>query len=188
MGPGMEDEGRRPACALNEPLVVYAVVRHCPHPGGTLSVLPLVPPGALAVVPLKSAAGLVNALAVVAQQAGQAQAAAQALNLKWQLPEAGVVDLGRRGASAAPCTVDFVAGLHCTVWTVAHGVDTVQALVASLTGLEPREVSVRRIAGSSPGSEALEFERLRQTVQLGISLGRPVRLLTQEKSPVPTLP
>jgi hypothetical protein len=175
------------SCALNEPLVVYAVVRHCPHPGGALSVLPLAPPGTLAVVPLRNAAGLVNALAVVAQQAGQAQAGAEALNLKWHLPATGAVDLERRAASATPCTVDFVTGLHCVVWTAARGIDAVQALVTSLTGLEPGEVSVRRLAGALVGGEALELERVRQAVQLGMALGRPVRLLNPKKSPVPAL-
>jgi hypothetical protein len=80
-----------------------------------------------------------------------------------------------------------VTGLHCVVWTAARGIDAVQALVTSLTGLEPGEVSVRRLAGALVGGEALELERVRQAVQLGMALGRPVRLLNPKKSPVPAL-
>ena len=75
--------------------MVYAAIRHCPTLGGVLAGVPAVPSGALAVVPVKIAAGTgrgleavgnVNAVAVVGPTTWDAWQAARRLSLKWTLP------------------------------------------------------------------------------------------------------
>lgn len=80
---------------VRRPGMVYAAIRHCPSFGGVLSATPSVPAGALAVVPVKVAAGTargleavgnVNAVAVVGPTTWDAWQAARRLNLQWTLP------------------------------------------------------------------------------------------------------
>lgn len=75
--------------------MVYAVVKHCPSFGGTLTSLPVTPAGMIAVVPLKVAAGTgrgaevtdnVNAVAVVGRNTWDAWQAAKRLSVRWTLP------------------------------------------------------------------------------------------------------
>ncbi|MBY0279606.1 molybdopterin-dependent oxidoreductase, partial [Candidatus Binatia bacterium] len=77
------------------PDMAYAVVKHCPTLGGTLAATPPVPKGALAVVPLKvlagtgrgtEVAGMVNAVAVVAENTWYAIRAANQLQVRWNVP------------------------------------------------------------------------------------------------------
>jgi isoquinoline 1-oxidoreductase beta subunit len=79
------------------PGMLFAVIKHCPTFGGTLSAVPGVPSGAMAVVPVNVGAGLgrgadaagnVNAVAVVAATTWDAKKAAQRLSVKWTLPAA----------------------------------------------------------------------------------------------------
>jgi isoquinoline 1-oxidoreductase beta subunit len=95
------------------PNMVFAVVRHCPTLGGTLSTNPLTPSGALAAVPLKvfdftfaeptknyastttlkltrglETTGTTNAVAVVATDTWNAMNKVNALSLAWTLPAA----------------------------------------------------------------------------------------------------
>lgn len=77
------------------PGMAYAVVKHCPTLGGTLAATPPVPKGALAVVPLTvilgtgrgtEVAGMVNAVAVVAENTWYAIRAAARLQASWNVP------------------------------------------------------------------------------------------------------
>lgn len=80
---------------VRRPGMVYAAIRHCPSFGGVLAGTPAVPSGAMAVVPVKVAAGTargleavgnVNAVAVVGPTTWDAWQAARRLSLKWTLP------------------------------------------------------------------------------------------------------
>lgn len=75
--------------------MVYAVIRHCPTFGGTLSGIPSVPSGMLAVVPTKvlpgtgrgtEVTGNVNAVAVVGPNTWDTWQAAKRLRVTWKLP------------------------------------------------------------------------------------------------------
>ncbi|MCV2365785.1 molybdopterin-dependent oxidoreductase [Paucibacter sp. DJ1R-11] len=77
------------------PGMVYAVIKHCPSLGGTLSATPALPSGALALVSTRvmagtgrglEAVGNVNALAVVGPTTWDAWQSARRLSPKWTLP------------------------------------------------------------------------------------------------------
>ncbi|MBX3026071.1 xanthine dehydrogenase family protein molybdopterin-binding subunit [bacterium] len=77
------------------PGMVYAVVKHCPSLGGRLVGTPAKPAGAIAVVPLTVLAGtdrgseqtgMVNAVAVVADNTWKAMKLANQLNASWSIP------------------------------------------------------------------------------------------------------
>ena len=104
------------------PGMLFAVIKHCPTFGGTLSAVPGVPSGALAVVPVTvgvglgrgaDAAGNVNAVAVVATTTWDAKNAAQRMSVKWTLPAAA------------------------SGWNTAQFVTAAQALLSSATPWVP---------------------------------------------------
>ena len=68
------------------PGMVFAAVQHCPTMGGTFTAIPGRPGGALAVVPLKNAAGAYNAIAAVATDSWSAMQAARSTNVSWIIP------------------------------------------------------------------------------------------------------
>ncbi len=77
------------------PGMLYAVIKHCPSFGGTLTTTPNKPSGAIAVVPTKVIAGTgrgtevtgnVNAVAVVGTNTWDTLQAAKSLNVSWTLP------------------------------------------------------------------------------------------------------
>ncbi len=77
------------------PGMVYAVVKHCPSLGGQLARTPAKPSGAIAVVPLTVVAGtgrgseqtgMVNAVAVVADNTWKAMKLANQLRATWSIP------------------------------------------------------------------------------------------------------
>ncbi len=77
------------------PGMLYAVIKHSPSFGGTLSALPKLPSGALAVVPTRVVAGVgrgteltgsVNAVAVVGTNTWDAMQMAKHLAVHWTLP------------------------------------------------------------------------------------------------------
>lgn len=70
------------------PGMLYAAVKHCPTLGGTLKSTPRTPSGALKVVPLKNAKGVVNAVAVVAKDTWSAMRAARGVSASWNIPAA----------------------------------------------------------------------------------------------------
>ncbi len=77
------------------PNMVYAAVKHCPTFGGTLTQTPGTPSGAMAVVPLSVMAGsgrgtettgMINAVAVVADNTWKAMRLASQLSANWSIP------------------------------------------------------------------------------------------------------
>jgi isoquinoline 1-oxidoreductase beta subunit len=79
------------------PNMVYAVIKHCPAHGGTLAKVGALPAGAMAVVPVSVLAGtdrgnevtgMVNALAVVADNTWKALRASARLRPTWTIPAA----------------------------------------------------------------------------------------------------
>ena len=79
------------------PDMVYAAVKHCPTFGGTLTQTPAVPSGTIAVVPLQvitgtgrgtETTGMINAVAVVADNTWKAMRAASQLRANWNIPAA----------------------------------------------------------------------------------------------------
>lgn len=77
------------------PEMVYAAVKHCPSFGGTLVGTPSTPSGAIAVVPLQvmsgtgrgtETTGMINAVAVVANNTWSAMRMASQLNASWNIP------------------------------------------------------------------------------------------------------
>lgn len=93
--PSKVDGSAKYGLDVRVPNMVFAVIKHCPSFGGTLASTPAVPAGALAVVPVKIAAGTgrgleqagnVNAVAVVATTTWDAMQAARRLSVQWTLP------------------------------------------------------------------------------------------------------
>lgn len=72
------------------PNMLYAAVRHCPAIGGVLKSVPPKPTGVVAVVPLKNAAGVFNAVAVVATDTWAAMRAAKELSVRWTVPATSI--------------------------------------------------------------------------------------------------
>ncbi len=77
------------------PEMVYAAVKHCPSFGGTLAQTPSTPSGTIAVVPLQvlsgtgrgtETTGMINAVAVVADNTWKAMQAASYLSANWNIP------------------------------------------------------------------------------------------------------
>jgi isoquinoline 1-oxidoreductase beta subunit len=77
------------------PNMVYAAVKHCPSFGGTLVNTPSTPSGAISVVPLQvksgtgrgtETTGMINAVAVVADNTWKAMQAASQINANWNIP------------------------------------------------------------------------------------------------------
>ncbi len=81
------------------PNMVYAAIKHCPTFGGTLTQTPNTPSGAIAVVPLSVMAGtgrgtettgMINAVAVVADNTWKAMRLASSLSANWNIPPASL--------------------------------------------------------------------------------------------------
>ena len=77
------------------PDMVYAAVKHCPSFGGTLVNTPSMPSGAIAVVPLQvisgvgrgtETTGMINAVAVVADNTWKAMQMASQVQTNWNIP------------------------------------------------------------------------------------------------------
>ena len=135
------------------PGMVYAVIKHCPSFGGTLTRPPATPSGMIAVVPTRIVAGLargaeavgnVNAVAVVGTNTWDAWQAAKRLSVAWTLPAntAGLnsaqflADARALAASAIP----YVAGGTSppgTLYTVeGNALDTTAAMGAAARVIE----------------------------------------------------
>jgi isoquinoline 1-oxidoreductase beta subunit len=75
------------------------------------------------------------------------------------------------------CTVDYVAGVRCDVWAPTQSARTALALVISLTGLTAAQVTIHTtFLGGGLGRKA-EVDFIGQAVQVGMALGRPVKLM-----------
>ena len=100
------------------PNMVYAAVKHCPTLGGTFTQIPTKSGGALAVVPLKNAAGQYNAIAAVAGDSWSAMRAANSASVSWIIPAASaqldsaVIDATAQTllASGVPSIMEPVVG------------------------------------------------------------------------------
>lgn len=75
------------------------------------------------------------------------------------------------------CTVDFVAGVRCDVWAPTQSAKSALALVVAITGLPAAKVTIHTTyLGGGLGRKA-ELDFISQAVQVGMSLGRPVKLM-----------
>lgn len=227
------------------PNMVYAVIKHCPTFGGTLTSVPSKPAGMIAVVPTRVMAGTgrgaeltgnVNAVAVVGTNTWDTWQATKRLSPKWTLPanaasmsstqiladaqrlltqatpyvagganppgtaytvERSATDATAAIAGAAKvldatytlpyvahacmevlnCTVDYVAGVSCTVWAPTQSARGALALVSTLTGLPPEKITINvTFLGGGLGRKA-EQDFISQAVQVGMALQRPVKLM-----------
>ncbi|MCX6602692.1 MAG: molybdopterin-dependent oxidoreductase [Acidobacteria bacterium] len=93
--PSKVDGSAKYGLDVQVPGMVYAVVKHCPTFGGTMSTKPSTPSGMLAVVPLSVFAGTgrgtevtgaVNAIAVVGPNTWDVWQASRRLTVRWNLP------------------------------------------------------------------------------------------------------
>ena len=137
---------------VRRPGMVYAAIRHCPSLGGVLAATPALPPGVLAVVPVKvapgtarglEAVGNVNAVAVVGATTWDAWQAAKRLSLKWTLPSnAALLNSTQFMADAqalmanAPAFVAGAANPPGTAYTVERSGTPEAAIAASDLKLE----------------------------------------------------
>lgn len=75
------------------------------------------------------------------------------------------------------CTVDYVAGVKCEVWAPTQSARTALALVLSITDLTAAQVTIHTtFLGGGLGRKA-EVDFISQAVQVGMALGRPVKLM-----------
>ncbi|NOT45418.1 MAG: xanthine dehydrogenase family protein molybdopterin-binding subunit [Acidobacteria bacterium] len=75
------------------------------------------------------------------------------------------------------CTVDYVAGVRCDVYAPTQSATSALGLVVSLTGLSPDQVTVHTTyLGGGLGRKA-ETDFVSQAVQVGMAVGRPVKLM-----------
>jgi isoquinoline 1-oxidoreductase beta subunit len=134
------------------PNMVYAIIKHAPTVGSTLSATPAVPSGALAVVPTKiwagtgrgaELAGNVNAIAVVGTTTWDAWQAAKRVSPAWTLP-ANAATLNNAqfiadGTALLTTATPYVAGGANpvgTAYTVERSGDAAAAIAASGTKLD----------------------------------------------------
>ncbi len=75
------------------------------------------------------------------------------------------------------CTVDHVAGLRCDVWAPTQSAKSALALVVAITGLPAAQVTIHTTyLGGGLGRKA-ELDFISQAVQVGMALGKPVKLM-----------
>ena len=75
------------------------------------------------------------------------------------------------------CTVDYVAGVKCEVWAPTQSAKAALALVIGLTGLSADKVTIHTTyLGGGLGRKA-EQDFVSQAVQVGMALGKPVKLM-----------
>lgn len=75
------------------------------------------------------------------------------------------------------CTVDYVAGVKCDVYAPTQTAKGVLSLVATLTGLTPDKINIHTTyLGGGLGRKA-ELDFISQAVQVGMALGKPVKLM-----------
>jgi isoquinoline 1-oxidoreductase beta subunit len=75
------------------------------------------------------------------------------------------------------CTVDYVAGVRCEVWAPTQSAKTALSLIIAITGMPASQVTVHTTyLGGGLGRKA-EVDFISQAVQVGMALGRPVKLM-----------
>jgi isoquinoline 1-oxidoreductase beta subunit len=75
------------------------------------------------------------------------------------------------------CTVDYVAGVKCDVYVPTQSARSVLSLVVNLTGLSASQVNIHTTyLGGGLGRKS-EVDYVSQAVQVGMALGRPVKVM-----------
>lgn len=75
------------------------------------------------------------------------------------------------------CTVDYVAGVRCTVWAPTQSARLALTLLVALTGLPADKITLNTTyLGGGLGRKA-ELDFISQAVQVGMALGKPVKLM-----------
>jgi isoquinoline 1-oxidoreductase subunit beta len=109
------------------PNMLYAVIRHCPALGGSLSGTPPTPPGAIAAI------GLGNAVAVVAIDTWQAIKAAEELQVNWSIPPSSdalttsqiLLQAQQLLVSGTPAIAEDISNVESALAGASHRVDLV---------------------------------------------------------------
>ncbi len=133
------------------PNMLFAVIRHCPTLGGTLSGTPSTPPGAIAAIPLG------NAVAVVASDTWLAIKGAEELQANWSIPAASTfltssqifTDAQQLLGSGTPAIAENIGSVESTLAGAAHRVDlTYDVPYLAHATLEPMNCTVSVTANS----------------------------------------
>jgi isoquinoline 1-oxidoreductase beta subunit len=75
------------------------------------------------------------------------------------------------------CTVDHVPGVRCDVWAPTQSAKSALSLVMAITGMSASQVTIHTTyLGGGLGRKA-ELDFISQAVQVGMALGRPVKLM-----------
>ena len=75
------------------------------------------------------------------------------------------------------CTVDYVAGVRCDVWAPTQSAKSALSVIMAITGMTAAQVTVHTtFLGGGLGRKA-EVDFISQAVQVGMALGRPVKLM-----------
>jgi isoquinoline 1-oxidoreductase beta subunit len=75
------------------------------------------------------------------------------------------------------CTVDYVAGVRCEVWAPTQSAKSALSIILAITGMTTAQVKVHTtFLGGGLGRKA-EVDFISQAVQVGMALGRPVKLM-----------
>jgi isoquinoline 1-oxidoreductase subunit beta len=122
------------------------------------------------------AANPAGTLYTVERSAADAVAAlassAQVLDVAYSLPYVAHATL-----EVLNCTVDYVAGVRCDVWAPTQSARSALSIVIAITGLTAAQVTIHTTyLGGGLGRKA-EVDFISQAVQVGMALGRPVKLM-----------
>jgi isoquinoline 1-oxidoreductase beta subunit len=75
------------------------------------------------------------------------------------------------------CTVDYVAGVRCDVWAPTQSARSALNIVMAITGMTAAQVTIHTtFLGGGLGRKA-EVDFISQAVQVGMAVGRPVKLM-----------
>lgn len=75
------------------------------------------------------------------------------------------------------CTVDYVAGVRCDVYAPTQSAKNALSMVMAITGMTAAQVTIHTtFLGGGLGRKA-EVDFISQAVQVGMALGRPVKLM-----------
>ena len=75
------------------------------------------------------------------------------------------------------CTVDYVAGVKCEVWAPTQVAKSALTIVMAITGMTAAQVQVHTTLLGGGLGRKLEVDFISQAVQVGMAVGRPVKLM-----------
>jgi isoquinoline 1-oxidoreductase beta subunit len=75
------------------------------------------------------------------------------------------------------CTVDYVAGVKCEVWAPTQVAKTALTTVMAITGMTADQVTIHTTLLGGGLGRKLEVDFISQAVQVGMAVGRPVKLM-----------